>query len=104
MGFGKTKRQVRLELEVYNVEGIEFKMVRIPGKSYAIAQTQVTQALYRAVTGKSPSNFTGDQLPVEKVSWEDGIVFCNELSKESTSLLVSKGIKYSCVNEISALN
>ena len=45
-------------------------------------ETQVTQALYRAVTGLSPSEFKGDQLPVETVSWEDGIAFCNALSEK----------------------
>ena len=57
-------------------------MVRVPSKAFAIGQTQVTQALWRAVTGKSPSNFKGDQRPVEKVSWEDCISFCNQLSEK----------------------
>ena len=31
------------------------------GKPFLMMETQVTQALYRAVTGESPSNFKGDQ-------------------------------------------
>ena len=34
------------------------------------------------MTGKSPSEFKGDNLPVETVSWEDGVAFCNALSKK----------------------
>ena len=45
-------------------------------------ETQVTQELYRAVTGKSPSRFSGENLPVEQVSWEQGVAFCNALSKK----------------------
>jgi formylglycine-generating enzyme len=82
LGFGKKSNRLELELEVYNVGTVEFKLVRIPGKSYAIAQTQVTQALYQAVIGHNPSHFKGDQLPVESVSWEDGVAFCNALSKK----------------------
>jgi formylglycine-generating enzyme required for sulfatase activity len=41
---------------------------------------QVTQAEWKAVMGDEPSYFTGDNLPVEQVSWYDVIVFCNRLS------------------------
>ncbi|HUU26709.1 MAG TPA: SUMF1/EgtB/PvdO family nonheme iron enzyme, partial [archaeon] len=47
-----------------------------------IAQTEVTQGQYRAVTGGNPSHFTGnDSLPVETVNWDDAVRFCNYLSK-----------------------
>jgi len=50
---------------------------------FAIAAHPVTQDLYRAVTGKSPSHF-GEKgrgnCPVESVSWFDAIAFCNLLS------------------------
>jgi formylglycine-generating enzyme required for sulfatase activity len=42
----------------------------------------VTQAAYRAVTGTDPSYFRGpDDLPVEQVSWDAAIAFCNTLSE-----------------------
>ncbi len=43
----------------------------------------VTQALYQEIMNKNPSQFRGEDLPVEKVSWFDAIDFCNELSIQS---------------------
>ena len=57
------------------------KMVPIPGKSYCIMETEVTQEIYESVMGENPSNFKGERnLPVESVSWNDAASFCNKLS------------------------
>ena len=50
---------------------------------YYIGQSEVTQALWTAVMGSNPSNFTGDSLPVEQVSWEE----CQEFIKILNTLL-----------------
>lgn len=50
--------------------------------SYYIGETQVTQALWRAVMGNNPSCVKGNQLPVEQVSWDD----CQEFIKRLNSL------------------
>lgn len=74
-------KERRLTAEVYSVDGVEFKLIRIPYHPLAMGQTHVTQALWRAVTGDNPSHFRGDQRPVEQVSWGDCVAFCNQLSE-----------------------
>ncbi len=51
---------------------------------YYIGKTEVTQALWKAVMGSnpSPSEFIGDNLPVEMVSWDD----CQEFIRKLNSL------------------
>ncbi len=48
--------------------------------NFAIGQTEVTQALWKAVMGKNPSYFKGDNLPVEQVSWKDCQKFIEKLN------------------------
>jgi len=78
------------------VNGVSFDMARVPpgrfvdgegearrtllvSQSFDLGVTLVTQALWRAVTGESLSRFRGDDLPVEKVSWDDVQVFLGQL-------------------------
>ena len=49
-------------------------------KNYYIGETEVTQALYKAVMGSNPSSYRGDQLPVEYVSWNDCQTFITKLN------------------------
>ena len=49
-------------------------------RDFLLASTEVTQAQWRGVMGGNPSHFTGDDLPVERVSWFDAVEFCNKLS------------------------
>ena len=48
---------------------------------YYIGKYEVTQALWQAVMGNNPSGFKGDNLPVEKVSWDDCQEFINKLNR-----------------------
>ncbi|MBL4784156.1 MAG: formylglycine-generating enzyme family protein [Cohaesibacteraceae bacterium] len=52
-------------------------------QSFWLGRYPVTQELYRAVSGKSPSTFSKDAHPVESVSWLDAVLFCNQLSEKS---------------------
>lgn len=52
-------------------------------RAFLIGVTEVTQAQYRAVTGKNPSVFKGDNLPVDNVSWDDAVKFCELLSAKT---------------------
>ena len=86
---------------------------------YMICKTEVTQELWQAVMGSNPSKFKGDNLPVERVSWND----CQEFIKKLNSLTglnfrlpteaeweyaarggnKSKGYKYSGSNDIGSV-
>lgn len=82
---------------------------------YYIGQTEVTQALWKAVMSSNPSNFKGDNLPVVFVSWYDCQEFIsklNEITGKNFSLPTeaqwefaarggnySKGYKYSGSND-----
>lgn len=48
--------------------------------NYYIGQTEVTQALWKAVMGRKPSRFKGDNRPVEQVSWKDCQKFITKLN------------------------
>ncbi len=86
------------------VKGVSFDMIAIPGgtfqmgsndgesdekpvhkvtvSDFLIGKTEVTQALWQAVMGTNPSNFKGNNLPVETVSWND----CQEFIKKVNQL------------------
>ena len=72
----------------YTVDGVDFGMVRVPpgrfvdgegptrreilvSRPFELGVAPVTQALWRAVMGASPSGFRGEDRPVEQVSWDD---------------------------------
>ena len=48
---------------------------------YYIGKYEVTQALWQAVMGNNPSKLKGDNLPVERVSWDDCQNFLRRLNR-----------------------
>ena len=127
----------------FSVNGVEFKMVFVEGgtftmratseqeeyavddeypthsvtlSDYYIGETEVTQALWKAVMGNNPSVFEGDNLPVESVSYEDVKTFITKLNGKTGKKFrlpteaeweyaarggnKSKGYKYSGSNNI----
>ena len=88
----------------FTVNGVTFKMIYVKGgtftmgctggckldeipahrvtlSDYWIGEIEVTQALWKAVMGNNPSYFKGDNLPVERVSWNDCHTFINKLNQ-----------------------
>ncbi len=49
---------------------------------FYISPFELTQKEYSEIMGKNPSNFSGDDLPVENVSWLDAVLFCNAYSEK----------------------
>ena len=49
-------------------------------EGFWLAETTVTQALWKVVMGDDPSNFKGEHLPVEQVSWEDAQRFVAKMN------------------------
>ena len=138
--------ELRFGDKTYTVNGISFEMVAVKGgtftmgatseqgsdaysnekpthkvtlSDYMIGKTEVTQELWKAVMGSNPSNFKGNNLPVENVSWHD----CQKFIKKLNSLTglnfrlpteaeweyaarggnKSKGFKYSGSNNIGSV-
>lgn len=51
--------------------------------TFYLGKYQVTQAQWKAIMGSNPSDFKGANLPVEQVSWNDAVEFCQKLSQKS---------------------
>ena len=48
--------------------------------SFLIGKCEVTQKEWMEVMGSNPSHWTGDDLPVENVTWYEAVEYCNRLS------------------------
>ena len=124
-------------IQTFTVKGVSFKMISVEGgtftlgtdsvgpsvahqvrlSDYYIGQTEVTQALWVAVMGTNPSEFTGNlNKPVENVSRNDCMAFIqklNEITGKNFNLpteaqweyaacggALSQGYKYSGGNDV----
>jgi formylglycine-generating enzyme required for sulfatase activity len=64
-------------------ENDEKPMHTVTVSDFSMGKTEVTQAQWIAVMGSNPSNFKGENLPVEMVSWDDIQVFINKLNAKT---------------------
>ena len=99
-----------LENRTFTVNGVTFEMIAVKGgtftmgctseqggdcyndekpthnvalSDYYIGKFEVTQKLWKAVMGSNPSNWKGDELPVESVSWNDVQEFITKLNQKT---------------------
>lgn len=101
-GDGVTSLLTTATAKSFTVNGVTFTMIPVEGGTFTmgtasqysdhspahevtvsdfyIGETEVTQALWKAVMGSNPSFFKGDSLPVENVSWYDCQEFVRRLS------------------------
>lgn len=49
---------------------------------FYMSRYELTQKEYEEVTGNNPSNFSGENLPVENISWLDAVAYCNARSEK----------------------
>lgn len=57
--------------------GTDENQVPVKLSSFAIGETEVTQAQFQSVMGYNPSINEGDNLPVSGVSWYEAMEFCH---------------------------
>jgi len=51
-------------------------------KGFYLGKYEVTQEQYEKVIGTNPSKFKGNKLPVETISWDTAVAFCDELNRK----------------------
>ncbi len=56
---------------------------RVTVRDFQLCKHTVTQAQWKAIMGDNPSNFKGDDLPVEQVSWDDAQAFIKKLNEKT---------------------
>ena len=51
--------------------------------SFFVGKYPLTQAQYQAIIGNNPAHFKGNNRPVECVSWNNAVNFCQKLSQKT---------------------
>jgi len=82
MGDGRSYNdaEFRLAKEMALKDSREGVVVKI-AKPYYMATTEVTQGQWKKVMGNNPSQFKGDSLPVENVTWQEAQKFIKKLNE-----------------------
>jgi formylglycine-generating enzyme required for sulfatase activity len=99
----REQKQASCQTE-YLGKGVTLEMVSIPSGTFTMGSTEydnekpthsvtvqpffmakypVTQAQWKAIMGNNPSYFKGENRPVEQVSWNDAVEFCQRLSEKT---------------------
>jgi len=67
---------------------------------FYLGKYEVTQSQYEAVMNHNPSKFKSENRPVENVSWDDAVLFCDKLTEiERKAGRLPEGLVYSLPTE-----
>ncbi len=94
---GQTEAEFKYGIKMVFVKGGEFLMGssnkegesdehpkhKVYVDSFWIGKYEVTQKIWKEIMGNNPSYFKGDNLPVEKVSWNDVQKFIKKLNEKT---------------------
>jgi len=75
MGSGETDKD-------HGANGLPQHEVALTKACY-LGVCKVTQAQYEKVIGKNPSQHVGPTLPVDSVTWDDAVAFCQKASEKT---------------------
>jgi formylglycine-generating enzyme required for sulfatase activity len=99
-------RMVHVQGGTFQMGSIELRdyekpVHRVTLSDFYISKYEVTQGEYKALMGKSPSNSSkgiGDNYPVNTVSWNEAVEYCNALSRKEglTPAYSGSGNNVSC--------
>ncbi len=64
-------------------KGTESPQHPVTVPSFFMGKYPVTQSQWQAVMGNNPSSFKGENRPVENISWDDVVKFCQQLSEKT---------------------
>ncbi len=63
-------------------DGQEQPIHEVTLRGFWMGKYAITQRQWQVVMGNNPAKFKGENLPVEKVSWDDAMEFCERVSKK----------------------
>jgi formylglycine-generating enzyme required for sulfatase activity len=66
----------------YDKKGNQERIRLVKVKKFYMAKYEVTQKQYEEIMGEHDSSFSGDNFPVDKVTWYEAVDFCNRLSEK----------------------
>ncbi len=89
---GTEDEEIERLVQKFNWDGFrrEKPQHEVTVQPFFMGKYPITQAQWRAIASlpkvnrdlePSPSNFKGDERPIEQVSWDDAVEFCQRLSK-----------------------
>ncbi len=82
---GTEDRQIERLVKKYNRKYFraEKPQHEVTVQPFFMSKYPITQEQYQEIMGKNPSHFKGDERPIENVSWDDAVEFCQRLSQQT---------------------